>query len=126
MIYTEKRSSFWLTLVAALTLTYFAVLPVYGAETVNTNRADVSTLASQLVGVGPQLAKRIVEFRERYGAFKSCQMCGESGPYYLKKMSTELCSSKIEMGRFFAPFSVDLVACAPQNGGSVDNGLRCF
>jgi competence ComEA-like helix-hairpin-helix protein len=31
------------------------------------------TLASQLVGVGPQLAKRIVEFRERYGAFKSLE-----------------------------------------------------
>ena len=73
MVYREKRSSFWLTLVAALTLTYFAVLPVYGAETVNTNRADVNTLASQLVGVGPQLAKRIVEFRERYGAFKSVE-----------------------------------------------------
>jgi competence ComEA-like helix-hairpin-helix protein len=49
------------------------LLPVYGAETVNINRADVSTLASQLVGVGPQLAKRIVEFRERYGAFKSLE-----------------------------------------------------
>ena len=73
MVYREKRSSFWLTLVAALTLTYFAVLPVYGAETVNINRADVNTLASQLVVVGPQLAKRIVEFRERYGAFKSVE-----------------------------------------------------
>ena len=73
MVYTEKRSSFWLTLVVALTLAYFAVLPVHGAETVNINRADVNTLASQLVGVGPQLAKRIVEFRERYGAFKSVE-----------------------------------------------------
>ena len=60
MVYTEQRASFWLALVAALTLVSFAVLPVYGAETVNINRADVSTLASQLVGVGPQLAKRIV------------------------------------------------------------------
>ena len=73
MVYTEQRSSFWLALVAALTLVSFAALPVYGAETVNINRADVSTLASQLVGVGPQLAKRIVEFRERYGAFKSLE-----------------------------------------------------
>lgn len=60
MVYTEQRSSFWRALVAALTLVSFAVLPVYGAETVNINRADVSTLESQLVGVGPQLAKRIV------------------------------------------------------------------
>jgi cell division protein FtsB len=60
MVYTEKRSSFWLTLVATLTLAYFAVLPVHGAETVNINRADVDTLASQLVGVVPQLEKRIV------------------------------------------------------------------
>ena len=73
MVYTEKRSSFWLTLVVALTLAYFAVLPVHGSETVNINRADVNTLASQLVGVGPQLAKRIVEFRERSGAFKSVE-----------------------------------------------------
>ena len=74
MVYTEQRSSFWLALVAALTLVSFAVLPVDGAETVNINRADVSMLASQSIGVGPQLAKRIVEFRERYGAFKSLEV----------------------------------------------------
>lgn len=37
MVYTEQRSSFWLALVAALTLVSFAALPVCGAETVNIN-----------------------------------------------------------------------------------------
>ena len=44
-------------------LTFFIVDSVDAAETVNINTADISTLAAELVGVGPQLARRIVEFR---------------------------------------------------------------
>ena len=52
-------------------LTFFIVDSVDAAETVNINTVDISTLAAELVGVGPQLARRIVEFRERYGDFET-------------------------------------------------------
>jgi competence protein ComEA len=54
-------------------LTFFIVDSVDAAETVNINTADISTLAAELVGVGPQLARRIVEFRERYGDFETVE-----------------------------------------------------
>ena len=67
---------FGIFLTAVLTL--FVVDSVGAAETVNINTADISTLAAELEGVGPQLARRIVEFRERYGDFEtvgSTQRC---------------------------------------------------
>ena len=54
-------------------LTFFVVDSVDAAETVNINTADISTLAAELVGVGHQLARRIVEFRERYGDFETVE-----------------------------------------------------
>ena len=54
-------------------ITFFVVDSVGAAETVNINTADISTLAAELVGVGPQLAPRIVEFRERYGDFETVE-----------------------------------------------------
>ena len=54
-------------------LTFFIVDSVDAAESVNINTADISTLAAELVGVGPQLARRIVEFRERYGDFETVE-----------------------------------------------------
>lgn len=54
-------------------LTFFVVDSVDAAETVNINTADISTLAAELVGVGPKLARRIVEFRERYGDFETVE-----------------------------------------------------
>ena len=54
-------------------LTFFVADSVSAAETVNINTADISTLAAELVGVGPQLARRIVEFRERYGDFETVE-----------------------------------------------------
>ena len=42
----------------------------------------------ELVGVGPELAKRIVDFRERYGEFKSIEALGDVrgiGPSLLTK-----------------------------------------
>ncbi|MCH1553493.1 MAG: helix-hairpin-helix domain-containing protein [Luminiphilus sp.] len=38
---------------------------------VNINLADQATLETSLEGVGPALARRIVEFREMYGPFES-------------------------------------------------------
>lgn len=82
-IYSNSRSSlpashgplarhvFGIFLTAVLTL--FVVDSVGAAETVNINTADISTLAAELVGVGPQLARRIVEFRERYGDFETVE-----------------------------------------------------
>ena len=57
----------------ATVLTFFIVDSVDAAETVNINTADISTLVAELVGVGPQLARRIVEFRERYGDFETVE-----------------------------------------------------
>ena len=65
------RHVFGLFLTAVLT--FFVVDSVGAAETVNVNTADISTLAAELVGVGPQLARRIVEFRERYGDFETVE-----------------------------------------------------
>ena len=39
--------------------------------TVNINLADQATLETSLEGVGPALARRIVEFREMHGPFES-------------------------------------------------------
>ena len=42
-------------------------------NTVNINLADQATLETSLEGVGPALARRIVEFREMYGPFESLE-----------------------------------------------------
>jgi len=41
-------------------------------ERVNVNTADISEL-QRLPGVGPAIAQRIIDFRERYGSFVSAQ-----------------------------------------------------
>jgi competence protein ComEA len=84
----DKVGSLWLVLVTVLALTYFSVSQVNAVEAVNINTADVATLASELVGVGPEIAKRIVEFRERHGAFKSVEALVDVrgiGPALLEK-----------------------------------------
>ena len=43
----------------------------------NINTASIEVLTEELVGVGPELAKRIVDFRERYGEFKSIEALGD-------------------------------------------------
>ncbi|MEM7431749.1 MAG: ComEA family DNA-binding protein [Pseudomonadota bacterium] len=41
------------------------------AGPVNINTADAATIATELKGIGPSKAKAIVEYRKKYGPFKS-------------------------------------------------------
>lgn len=40
------------------------------AQAINPNTASAEQLADELIGVGPKLAVKIVEFREQYGEFQ--------------------------------------------------------
>lgn len=51
--------------------------PAPEAQTVNINKADASTLASALNGVGPSRAEEIVRYRETYGPFKTLEELAE-------------------------------------------------
>ncbi len=75
-------------LLAVFIIAYGSVTAAYAADTVNINTASIELLAQELVGVGPELAKRIVDFRERYGEFKSIEALGDIrgiGPSLLTK-----------------------------------------
>ncbi len=75
-------------LLAVFIIAYGSVTAAYAADTVNINTASIELLAQELVGVGPELAKRIVDFRERYGEFKSIEALGDVrgiGPSLLTK-----------------------------------------
>ncbi len=75
-------------LLAVFIIVYGSVTAAYAADTVNINTASIELLAQELVGVGPELAKRIVDFRERYGEFKSIEALGDVrgiGPSLLTK-----------------------------------------
>ena len=75
-------------LLAAFIIAYGSITVAYAADTVNINTASIEILAEELVGVGPKLAKRIVDFRERYGEFKSIEALGDVrgvGPSLLTK-----------------------------------------
>ena len=75
-------------LLAAFIIAYGSITVAYAADTVNINTASIEVLAEELVGVGPELAKRIVDFRERYGEFKSIEALGDVrgiGPSLLTK-----------------------------------------
>ena len=54
-------------LLAAFIIAYGLITAAYASDTVNINTANIEVLAEEMVGVGPELAKRIVDFRERYG-----------------------------------------------------------
>lgn len=64
-------------LLAAFIIAYGSITATYAAETVNINTASIEVLTEELVGVGSELAKRIVDFRERYGEFKSIEALGD-------------------------------------------------
>jgi len=49
----------------------FAAAVVAAAGPVNINTADAETLAAELTGVGPALARAIVEDRAKNGAYES-------------------------------------------------------
>ena len=75
-------------LLAAFIIAYGLITAAYASDTVNINTANIEVLAEELVGVGPELAKRIVDFRERYGEFKSVEALGDVrgiGPNLLTK-----------------------------------------
>lgn len=73
----HRFSQYWAGLLLATILSFFVVESVTAAETVNINTADVATLAAELSGVGPKLARRIVEFRERHGDFETVAALGD-------------------------------------------------
>ena len=51
-----------------------ACLPLIAlAGPVNINKADAETISSELKGIGPSKARAIVEYREKYGPFKSLE-----------------------------------------------------
>lgn len=56
-------------LIALVSMT--SISAIASDSTVNINLADEATLETSLEGVGPALARRIVEFREMYGPFES-------------------------------------------------------
>ena len=43
------------------------------AQAINPNTASVDDLADELIGVGPKLAMKIVEFREQNGKFEDIE-----------------------------------------------------
>ena len=63
-------------LLASFIIAYGPVTAAYASDAVNINTASIEGLAEELVGVGPELAKRIVDFSERYGGFKSLEALG--------------------------------------------------
>lgn len=72
----NTRKLFALCLVAGFVL---ALVPIVGAQDmaasaakININTASVDQL-TQLKGIGPKYAERIVEFRENHGAFKAAE-----------------------------------------------------
>ena len=75
-------------LLAVFIIAYLSISAAYAADTVNINTASIEVLVEELVGVGAELAKRIVDFRERYGEFKSIEALGDVrgiGPNLLAK-----------------------------------------
>jgi competence protein ComEA len=57
--------------IAATLLALALALPVFAATPVNVNKADATTLASSLDGIGPTKAAAIVAYRDEHGPFKS-------------------------------------------------------
>jgi competence protein ComEA len=53
------------------------LLPLVGfANPIDINKADAETLARELAGIGPVKAQAIIEYRERYGAFRTPEELG--------------------------------------------------
>ncbi len=55
----------------------FSLASLFAAQAlagpVNINTADVAALDQELVGVGPVIARRIIEHRDAHGAFQSAE-----------------------------------------------------
>ena len=60
------------TLFVVLTIALMTSLSAFSSDDmININLANQATLEAGLEGIGPALARRIVEFREMYGPFES-------------------------------------------------------
>lgn len=55
----------------ALSLALAFALPAFAATPVNINKADATTIAKALDGIGPSKAEAIVAYRNEHGPFKS-------------------------------------------------------
>lgn len=64
-------------LLATLVLAASFVLPAFAATPVNINKADASTIAKSLDGIGQSRAKAIVAWREAHGPFKKVEDLGQ-------------------------------------------------
>ena len=60
-------------LLAIFIIAHGSATVAYASDMVNINTASIEVPAEELVGVGPELAKRIIDFRERYAEFKSIE-----------------------------------------------------
>lgn len=78
-------------LVALVSMT--SISAIASDNAVNINLADQATLETSLEGVGPALARRIVEFREMYGPFESFEQFLEVkgvGPKIIESNQTRI------------------------------------
>lgn len=60
-------------LLATLVLAASFVLPAFAATPVNINKADATTIAKSLDGIGQSRAKAIVAWRDAHGPFKKVE-----------------------------------------------------
>lgn len=60
-------------LLAALTLAASFALPAFAATPVNVNKADATTIARSLDGIGQSKAQAIVAWRQAHGPFKRAE-----------------------------------------------------
>lgn len=56
---------------SALALAFVVSLPAFAATPVNVNKADATTIAKALDGIGQAKAAAIVAYRDAHGPFKS-------------------------------------------------------
>jgi competence protein ComEA len=64
-------------LLATLVLAGSLVLPAFAATPVNINKADATTIAKSLDGIGQSRAKAIVAWRDAHGPFKKVEDLGQ-------------------------------------------------
>jgi competence protein ComEA len=84
-------------LAIAVISSLFAGLAVAGP--VDINKADAATIAKELSGVGASLAKAIVDYRDKNGAFKSVEDLGKVkgiGTKVLEKNRSNIKLSAVE------------------------------
>ena len=61
------------TLLVTLIMAASFVLPAFAATPVNINKADATTIAKSLDGIGQSRAKAIVAWRDAHGPFKQVE-----------------------------------------------------